>query len=179
MKILKWIGIVLGSLIGLIVIIAVGVYLSVEMRLNKTYDVPAETIAIPSDAPALARGKHWATVYCSDCHGANLGGNVMFEDPSLGRIAAPNLTAGKGGMSGAHTDADWVRAIRHGVGQDRKPLAVMPAGDFYNLSDGDLGDIIAYVKSVPSVDNNPGTKNFTFFGHVLIAMGAFGDVISA
>jgi len=45
-----------------------------------------------------------------------------------------------------------VRAIRHGVDEEGKPLLVMPAQDFYYLSDKDLGAVIAYVRSVPPVN---------------------------
>jgi hypothetical protein len=67
------------------------------------------------------------------------------------RIVAANLTRGAGGVGGQFSDADWVRAIRHGVGLDGKPLLFMPSQVFAALSDPDLADIIAYVKSVPRV----------------------------
>jgi cytochrome c553 len=49
-------------------------------------------------------------------------------------------------------DEDWVRAIRHAVGHDGRPLFIMPAIVYQNLSVGDVGQITAYVKSVPPVD---------------------------
>ena len=60
-KILKWIGIVLGSLIGLLVVTFVALYLIGTVKWNRlhgTYDVPVESITIPTDQPraqALAR----------------------------------------------------------------------------------------------------------------------------
>ena len=47
-----------------------------------------------------------------------------------------------------------MRAIRHGVGPDDKPLLIMPSEYFNKLSDQDLGDVIAYIKSLPPVDND-------------------------
>ena len=44
-------------------------------------------------------------------------------------------------------------AIRHGVGRDGKGLFIMPSHHFNELSDEDLGAIIAYLKNVPPVDN--------------------------
>ncbi|MCL5950963.1 MAG: c-type cytochrome [Chloroflexi bacterium] len=103
----------------------------------------------------------------------------MFEDPSLGHIDAPNLTPGKGGIGKDYTDADWVRSLRHGVGPDGKPLLVMPSADFYNLSDQDLGDIIAALKSLPPVDKEMQDPALTPLGQVLLSAGAFGDIIDA
>lgn len=79
----------------------------------------------------------------------------MSDDPIFGTLAASNLTAGRGGIGATYTDIDYVRAIRHGVGKDNKPLIVMPAQYFNKFSDADLGAIIAYVKSLPPVDNEP------------------------
>jgi mono/diheme cytochrome c family protein len=72
---------------------------------------------------------------------------------------ASNLTGGLGGAGDEYTDADWVRAIRYGVGPDGKPLLFMPSGEFWYLSDYDLGAVIAFVKSQPAVDNElPGNQ---------------------
>ena len=85
--------------------------------------------------------------------GANLAGRVFLDNPVIGLIATTNLTSGNGGVGNELSDADWVQAIRHGVRPDGKPLLIMPAGEFYYLSDADLGAVIAYIKSLPPVDN--------------------------
>ena len=54
----------------------------------------------------------------------------------------------------------------------------MPSADFYYLSDGDLGDIIAYVKSVPPVEKEWAKPNLFISGDDLMQLGAFGDVYS-
>ena len=178
-KVLKWIGIVLGGLVALIVLVFIGLYLSAAFRLNKTYAISVEAINIPNDPAAAERGKKWVSILCTECHGDNLSGTVVFEDPALGRIDASNLTPGAGGVGKEYTDADWVRAIRHGVGPDGKPLLVMPSADFYNLNDQDLGDIIAALKSLPPVDNAIPGPELTPLGQVLFAAGAFGNIIDA
>ncbi|MCI0852791.1 MAG: cytochrome C, partial [Chloroflexi bacterium] len=48
---------------------------------------------------------------------------------------------------------DYVRAIRHGIGQDGKSLLFMPTEIYSKISDADLGAIIAYLKSLPPVNN--------------------------
>lgn len=178
-KVLKWIGIVLGGLVFLIVLAVAGLYVSFTMRLDKTYSIQPAALAIPQDPAAIERGKRWASIYCAGCHGDNLAGTVFLSDPSIGRIPAPNLTAGKGGVAPEYTDTDWVHVLRHGVEPSGKPVLIMPSGDFHYLSDGDLADIIAYVKSVPKVDNDLGDYNLAPMAYVLMSLGAFGDVIPA
>jgi mono/diheme cytochrome c family protein len=77
----------------------------------------------------------------------------MFDSPALGSVTALNLTRGTGGNGKILTDADFVRAIRHGVAPNGRPLMIMPAQDFIELTDADLGAVIAYVKSLPPADN--------------------------
>jgi len=173
-KIFKWIGILLGSLIGLLVLGFVILYVAGTVKWNKLhgqYDVPVETIVIPTDADSIARGEHVATIHmCQDCHTDNFGGQTDTA-PGLLTISIPNLTAGAGGVGGINTDEDWVRAIRHGVGYDGRGLVLMPSGTWYYLSDEDLGDLIAYLKSLPPVDNEmPGT-DLGPLGRVMLVLG--------
>jgi mono/diheme cytochrome c family protein len=91
--------------------------------------------------------------FCKDCHGPAFGGQVIEEDPLIGVLAAPNLTAGEGGIGGRFRDDDWVRAIRHGIDEDGTPLLVMPSNTFNLLNEEDLGAIIAYIKAQPPIDN--------------------------
>jgi len=57
------------------------------------------------------------------------------------------------------SDADWLRAIRHGVGQDGRGLVVMPSEAYYFMSDVEVGALVAYLKQVPAVDHElPRTK---------------------
>ena len=115
-KILKWIGIVLGSLVGLLVLAFAVLYIigSVKWsRLHGKYDVPVETIPIPTDQASIARGEHIATIrMCGDCHNEILSGGSETV-PGLVTLTFPNLTAGGGGVGATNTDQDWVRAIRH------------------------------------------------------------------
>ena len=178
-KVLKWIGIVLGSLIALLVI-AIGVMIfSTTSRMNKKYDITPETLSVPIAEGDLAVGKHWAEMHCEQCHGPDLSGGPFFDDPQIGYVDSMNLTSGKGGVGGVMTDEDWVRAIRHGVKNDGTSVFIMPSNDFYYLSDYDLAGIIAYVKSVPPVDNETRPKHLKPFGKVLYALGAFGDLLYA
>jgi mono/diheme cytochrome c family protein len=178
-KLLKWAGIVLGGLLALAVVVLAGMSISTQLRMNRTYDIQAEAVVIPTDAASIAVGKHWADIHCTNCHTADLGGGSFFEEAALGYVDAPNLTSGAGGVGATNTDADWVRAIRHGVKADGKSVFIMPSNDFYYLSDADLGSIIAYVKTAPPVDRQIRPRTFTVMAKVLIAAGAFGNLLYA
>ena len=155
LKVLKWAGIVFGGLVGLIVVLLVAVYFIGGARVNKTYDIQVKPITIPDDEEAIARGEHLVSTVglCLECHGEKLEGTMISDDPLFGRIAASNLISGKGGVGGRFGDIEFVRAIRHGVRPDGTSLIIMPSNLFSQISGPDLGAIIAYLKSVPPVDN--------------------------
>ena len=173
-KILKRIGIVLVSLIGLFVLAFVVLYVIGTIKWNRlhgTYDVPVETITIPTDQASVARGEHIATIrMCGKCHLDNLGGQTAGA-PVMIILSVPNLTPGVGGVGATNTDEDWVRAIRHGVGNDRRGLVLMPSSIWYYLSDQDLGALIAYLKTLPPVDNEMPSTDLGPLGRVMLVLG--------
>jgi cytochrome c553 len=154
-KIMKWIGIVLGSLIGLAFLAGVVLYPIGLEKLTRSYsDIPIETVDIPTGPAAAARGRHIAIVWeCTKCHGEDLSGKLVSNDPIMGTIPAANLTSGKGGVAASYTDVDWVRAIRHGVKPNGQVEIYMH--DYYStMIDRDWGDLIAYLQQIPPVDSN-------------------------
>lgn len=179
-KVLKWIGIGLLILIGIIIVGgAVGHFVG-KNRLNKAPDVATEPVAVPTDAEAIARGEHLvnAVSSCRLCHGDNLEGQVFIEGEMGVFITAPNLTSGAGGIGAAYNDADWERAIRHGIGGDGRTLVIMPSYIYSHYSDEDLGALIAYLKSVPPVDNDMGQRRIGFPGSILGGFVAYNDFAS-
>jgi len=176
-KFLKWTGIVFGGLIVLSVLAIVALYPSGMKKFTQSYpNIRVENVTIPTDPDAVARGKHVSIIWtCTKCHGENLGGMLLADDPFLGTLPASNLTSGQGGISNSYTDADWVRAIRHGI----KPNAqaeVFMYDYFSTMSDRDLGDLIAYLKQIPPVDSDYPT---THVGPIIAAAPAVGLFIPA
>jgi len=170
--ILKWIGIVLGSLIGLLVVAFVVLMLVGGVRANRKYDILVKMMPIPTDAAAIQHGEHVANTHlCTRCHAGNLGGEVFYTIPGMLTIPTPNLTSGQGGVGHFYTDEDWVRAIQHGIGHDGRALWIMPSENFFHLSDEDMGALIAYVKSVPPVDNELPARHIDPLGRVMLALG--------
>jgi mono/diheme cytochrome c family protein len=165
--------IALGAVVVVLIIAAIAVYALSERRMHTQYAITPKALALPSDSASLARGAHLAQAIgmCVECHGEKLDGRVMIDGP-LGMVAARNLTRGTGGVGTLLTDADYVRAIRHGVAPDGRPLMIMPAQDYINFSDADLAAVIAYVKSVPPSDNVVPDSKITFLGRALLVFGA-------
>jgi cytochrome c553 len=172
-KVARWIGIGIGSLVGLATLAAGGVYAASESRLNKQYDVDPAMIAIPTDPASIEHGRHLAVAIgkCVDCHGNNLGGQRWIEDDKLGHFITPNLTGGKGGVGKSYTDKDWLRALRHGLDRTGKPLVFMPAEEVGVLCDKDMGDLIAWLKQVPPVDNELPKATVGPLGRMLLVTG--------
>lgn len=153
--IVKRVGIFAGGLAGVLAVTAAGVVVGSNRVIARKYTIAPETVPIPTDTMSITRGKHLARAItkCVDCHGDNLGGRVLVENGAMGRWVVANITRGKGGVAGSLTDADIVRAVRHAVAPDGRKLLQMPADSYQYLNAEDLGEIIAYVRSVPPVDN--------------------------
>jgi mono/diheme cytochrome c family protein len=139
----------------------------------RTYVVTAPAVPIPSDAASIARGKYLAekVAVCTECHGPDLGGKVVEENAAMGRLVAPNVTRGRGGLPADYSDQDFVRMLTHGVKRDGRSVIFMPVVDYVFTAD-DLGALIAYVKSVPPVDRTVPTMSV---GPMARALGLFAD----
>ena len=99
---------------------------------------------------------------------------IELAAPGTLSIPTPSLTSGAGGIGGFYSDEDWARAIRHGVGQDGRALFIlMLSNTFHYLSDEDLGALIAYLKSVPPVDNELPERRIEPLGRMMMATGIF------
>jgi mono/diheme cytochrome c family protein len=123
---------------------------------------------IPRTPERLARGQYLVEglLQCPACHseddfskrpfevvpGKKLGGFV-FPNPEIGlakpnRVVAPNISPDPQYGAGTWKDADFVRALRQGIGHDGRTLyPLMPYYYFRNLSDEDLAAVIVYERS--------------------------------
>lgn len=66
--------------------------------------------------------------------------------------------------------SDWDRIVRHGVKPDGS-AALMPAEDFFRMSDAELIDIVAYVRSLPAVDHEVPELRLGPIGKLLLVVG--------
>ncbi len=130
---------------------------------------------IPRTPERLARGKYLVEglLQCPFCHseidftqrplqvvpGTKLGGHVFdnaeIEMPPATRVVASNISSDPEYGAGSWKDADFVRALRQGIGHDGRTLfPLMPYQWFRNLSDEDVAAAIVYVRSLPPVHVN-------------------------
>lgn len=155
-RVLKWIGIVVVGLLGLVILLGAGAYTVSASRLNRTYEVTADfSLNVPTDPESIAAGEKLAATYlCGDCHGANLAGQLFVDDPTFGQIYSANLTAGENGIGAAYSDEEIARAIWYGVKADGSPTVGMPPEFHQAIHIGDMEKLIAYLRTVPPVDTN-------------------------
>jgi cytochrome c553 len=188
---------ILGVLLAVIVLLAIGVYAWASMATSRmraqtfvTHSVdfpipfpidPEEVAAqklTPEAAATLAqeraveRGKHLVSARypCVACHSENFGGGVMVDAFPIGSLLAPNVTLGTGSRTTTYKASDWDRIVRHGVLPNGQP-AVMPSEDFAMMSDQELSDIVSYIRTLPPVNNTVAPSTFGPLGKVLVATG--------
>jgi mono/diheme cytochrome c family protein len=127
---------------------------------------------IPRTPERLARGRYLVEglLQCPFCHSENdythrpaeplpgkKGGGFVFppeesEVPAPYRVVAPNISSDSDYGAGRWKDADFVRALRQGIGHDGRTLyTLMPYAYFRQLSDEDLAAVIVYERSLPPV----------------------------
>lgn len=190
----KWVAVVLGTLAGVFIVLFIVIYSKTQARLSRVYVLPDETVVIPSDEASIERGRHiFRFRGCEACHSRGeyldlpgsdqppsahlrspsqdvprMEGNIYLDDPAIGQVNASNLTSGRGGVAGSYKDRDWIHAIRHGIRPDGTPLLFMPSTEFYFLSDEDLGDVIAYIKSAPPVDHELARSRLSWTGRAVM-----------
>jgi cytochrome c553 len=154
-KIAIGLGITLAAIIGLIVVVFTLLLFAGRSRFNATYEVDVSPVTLPSDEATLARGEHLvsAVAHCGYCHGPDLSGNIFAQSVPEGTIIAPNLTGGAGGIGAHYTTEDWVRTLRHGVLPQGRSAFIMPSMFFNDMSEDDLLATIAYLQTIPAVDN--------------------------
>jgi mono/diheme cytochrome c family protein len=154
-KILKWLGIGLSVIVALLLIAGVALSIRGSQMVAAVYTIEAADLTIPNAEASRAEGERLVDIRaCKNCHGDDLAGGLLVEHPLFGTFYAANLTGGQNSATANYTPADWARAIRHGVGPNSKGLWVMPSFEYSRISDEDLALMIAYLESLPEVDQS-------------------------
>lgn len=172
---------VLGALVGAVVVVAGALYVLANRRLNRTFAVQEAALLIPADSASIERGRYLAHAVagCADCHGESLEGRLVADAGPVGKIWSPNLTRGEGGLGDSLSPAQWAAALRDGVARSGRPLMIMPAADYADMSDEDVGAIVAYVKSVAPVNNSVRKSYLGPLGWFLYVSGKFPTLTQA
>lgn len=108
--------------------------------------------ADPASGDPVARGAYlYAAGGCASCHlppgvesGPPAGGRPIKTD--FGTFYGSNITPHPDAGIGAFTEADFVRALRHGRAPDgRRYWPAFPYPSYTGMADGDLADLYAYL----------------------------------
>jgi mono/diheme cytochrome c family protein len=177
---------ILFGVLGLLIIIPVGFIIFIYSSYDKRYDsaFPVPDLKVESDSSKIARGRYLAQgpAHCIDCHSPRslvlesgpdeelpMTGGFGLEIPP-GKYFAPNLTPDKETGIGRYSDGELYRVLRHNILPDgRSTIDIMP---FINMSDEDIYDIIAYLRSQKPIKNKNPESELTFLGKMLTAMEA-------
>jgi cytochrome c553 len=180
-RLLDGLAISVGGVAALLAVLSLVVLVTSELRLRRRYVVPTRSLASKNDPASIERGRHLtvAVCQCTHCHGDGLEGRPAVDDPLVGRLYAPNLTAGQGGIGATYSDADFDRAIRHAVDREGRALAIMPAQYLRELDDRDLADMIAYLRSVPPADHETPARKVGFLSRLVLVTGLAEDLLPA
>jgi len=140
---------------------------------------PAQPIpAADTRPPDVRRGEYLVKAAgCVACHTAEgkdavpFAGGRALKTP-FGTFYGPNITPHPKAGIGAWTEADFVRAVRQGVGPDGRHLyPAFPYPSFTRITDGDLHDLWAYLRSLPpnATPNRAHELKFPFQWRILLA----------
>jgi mono/diheme cytochrome c family protein len=181
MRALRWIG--LGAAAAVALAALAVVVLGWRSPREQYFTVNPRPVPVPAadDVDAIERGQYFAhaIAVCGVCHGPDLGGQKMSDSLIYGYIVTPNLTPGRGGVGASYDVVDWVRAIRHGVTREGRAFAFMPVDHYFHITDADLGDLIAYLESLPPVDREGGVMRLGLLPKAIINSGMLGDLVRA
>ena len=162
----RWVIRILGGVLVIVVVALLVLYIGSNRVINKRYTFREYAVNVPTDSVSIAQGYHFARTRCFGCHGDSLQGTVLFDQPMIARLIAPNVPKKLATL----TNAEFAGFMHYAVRKDGTSSFVMPTPNLYHISDQDLGALIAYIRSVPVPDNRlPGTT----YG----PMGRFGAMI--
>ncbi|HZB69878.1 MAG TPA: c-type cytochrome [Sphingomicrobium sp.] len=139
----------MGYLVGAVALFALlgaaWVWFASSRAMGSTHEGVPESLPKPRPAQLADAPRQLKILGCITCHGAGLRGHLMFDEPGVARIHAPNLTL----IAARATDQQLARAIRQGIGFDGRPLFVMPSAQYARLEDGEVAALIAAIRSLP------------------------------
>lgn len=177
----KW---AVGVIVALGVVAAAAAVLGVQLAEHKRQRHVALTLAperweatlASADAATLARGKYlFNSRGCADCHGANGGGREFINDGKGLRLKGSDISPDAASVVAHYTPGDWVRAVRHGIKPDGRPVFFMPSEDYNQLTQDDLGALVAYVRRLPPSGGGAAVIELPLPVKVLYGYGAIED----
>lgn len=129
---------------------------------GKDAGAPPDTVpakALSAKDAAIERGRYVAVagdcVACHTAHGSGkpFAGGLALETP-FGKLVGSNITQDVKTGIGSWTEEQFTRAVRQGKGKHGENLyPAMPYNAYVKISDSDMHDLWAYMKTIKPVDN--------------------------
>ncbi|MDW3645954.1 MAG: cytochrome c [Bacteroidia bacterium] len=145
-KILKYLGITLASLLGLVLLLVL--FINFKPLPNYQLEVPLGNLEVEINPERVSNGAELSSVLCNHCHGnkGRLEGKLIAEEEGFGKIYAPNITQDEQYGIGSYTDAELYRLLRTGVKKDGG-LSLPMMMRFPTAAEKDIYSIIAFLRS--------------------------------
>lgn len=143
-----------------------------DRRLERTVVVRVVPVPFTRDPAAILQGEAlYQERGCVQCHGDDGAGRVVVDNDNGLYVRAPNITQHAGTAAATYSEADWVRAIRHGVSPQGRALLFMPSEEYNRLTDTELACLVAYVRSLAPREGANGEIRLPFHLKALYGAG--------
>ncbi len=175
-KVLKVLGILLGSLLILLLCLAAWIQFSSP----PTYSPESVPVSLATDSLTLVNGRKIVENVCAYCHrgeDGSLSGHLFSKDEGFGTVFAPNITRHQTAGIGRYSDAELATLLRTGLKRDGHYAG--PYMMFPNLSQDDLNGVITYLRSdVPSTEPSETVHQSkkSFIAKALFKLGIFKPI---
>ena len=142
---LRGLAYLVGGVAALALLAAVWIWIASERALGDSLEGTPERLAQPTAAQLADGDRQLKVLGCYSCHGQGLRGNLMFSEPKVAEVYAPNLTL----IAAKANDQQLAQAIRQGIGVDGRPLFIMPSAQYSRLTDAEVAALIAGIRALP------------------------------
>lgn len=178
MRILKLLGAVLALALVAGAAVLLWAWQQTDAALARRHAAPSIDIAADVRNAPVGAGERIVQVRngCIDCHGKDLAGGRVIDDPLGGTVHAPNITPS---ALRDWSDSEIAAAIRFGVGRDGRALVVMPSYEYQHLAREDLAAVIAYLRGVPAVERRTPPVQIGPAPRLLYAFGKLPTLLPA
>ena len=158
------------ALVVLILVVVGGVQFLFSREQARIYQAPSFSIHDEVAKADVELGHRLYAVRngCVHCHGVDLAGAKVMENPAMGTVYGANLTPAN---LKDWSDEEIARAIRYGIHKSGRSLQFMPSHDYQGLAKSDVAALVAYLKSMPAVDKPSPINKFGPVAKTLSVLG--------
>jgi mono/diheme cytochrome c family protein len=166
-KALRWFGYLIAAILLLALLTAVWIWSASALAMGGNYDGEPEKLATPTAAQLADAPRQLQVLGCVSCHGEGLRGDLLFDEPGVATIHAPNLTL----IAARASDQQLARALRQGIGVDGRPLFAMPSAQYSRLTDAEVAALIGAMRKLPVGGDQVPPVSVGVKGRIGLALG--------